>query len=552
MSSMNTRIVQKHDTSENWAKAVNFAPLEGEIIVYTDLNRLKVGDGETNVNDLPFENEINLEPGTGKKSVQQIADGVAGGIAFDGENPNAQALDETLAQVQFYGAIGDFSSAFGGKSSAQGKRSHAEGTTTIAKGGYSHAEGNNSVTLGANSHAEGRMTVALGENSHSEGYNTQAQGDHSHAEGVDTITIGAGAHAEGGTSIANGDYAHAEGETARALSWAAHAEGLRTLASNAAAHAEGADTQATAAAAHAEGGGTQATAQYSHAEGVNTLAQGDESHAEGMATIAYAPASHAEGNNTRAIADHSHAEGNATEAEGINSHAEGSQTAARAWASHAEGEATKALGNDSHAEGLRSEARGYCSHAGGEDTIAEASHSFASGFHLVTAKTAQAVVGRGNVSDPDAMFVVGAADFDEEQWQMGNHRNSFTTGFDGTESYVTVGGVKLTESKLLYLISLDEKIGDIESALDAILEMQESLLPPAAPIYFTVDWGGVLYNFDAVEGMTWRQWCNSEYNTEGAYVTDWNTIYLGVVSVKLNGIEVNPDDQILDGGYYAT
>lgn len=50
------RFQQKIDTSENWAKAVNFKPLEGEIIVYSDLNKYKTGDGVTPVNDLPFSN----------------------------------------------------------------------------------------------------------------------------------------------------------------------------------------------------------------------------------------------------------------------------------------------------------------------------------------------------------------------------------------------------------------------------------------------------------------------------------------------------------------
>lgn len=51
---MNTRIRQKIDTSENWAKATGFSPREGELIVYSDLHKIKVGDGTTNVNDLPF------------------------------------------------------------------------------------------------------------------------------------------------------------------------------------------------------------------------------------------------------------------------------------------------------------------------------------------------------------------------------------------------------------------------------------------------------------------------------------------------------------------
>lgn len=48
------RIVQKHDSSANWAKATNFIPLKGEIIIYDDLNKIKIGDGTTKVGDLKF------------------------------------------------------------------------------------------------------------------------------------------------------------------------------------------------------------------------------------------------------------------------------------------------------------------------------------------------------------------------------------------------------------------------------------------------------------------------------------------------------------------
>ena len=46
----------KKDTSENWSKAKNFIPKENEIIVYTDIG-MKIGDGKTKVNDLPFVNQ---------------------------------------------------------------------------------------------------------------------------------------------------------------------------------------------------------------------------------------------------------------------------------------------------------------------------------------------------------------------------------------------------------------------------------------------------------------------------------------------------------------
>lgn len=54
-----SRIIHKHDIEENWNKAINFIPKQGEIIVYDidenyDYERIKIGDGENNVNNLPF------------------------------------------------------------------------------------------------------------------------------------------------------------------------------------------------------------------------------------------------------------------------------------------------------------------------------------------------------------------------------------------------------------------------------------------------------------------------------------------------------------------
>ena len=54
-----SRIVHKHDVELNWNKATNFIPKQGEIIVYDidsnhNYERIKIGDGATNVNNLPF------------------------------------------------------------------------------------------------------------------------------------------------------------------------------------------------------------------------------------------------------------------------------------------------------------------------------------------------------------------------------------------------------------------------------------------------------------------------------------------------------------------
>ena len=52
------RIVQKHDTKANWDKATNFVPLKGEIIIYDDLKKIKIGDGATKVGNLAFINDL--------------------------------------------------------------------------------------------------------------------------------------------------------------------------------------------------------------------------------------------------------------------------------------------------------------------------------------------------------------------------------------------------------------------------------------------------------------------------------------------------------------
>lgn len=58
-NNINTRIKNKIDTEENWKKATDFIPLDGEQIIYKkdenyDYERIKIGDGITSINDLKF------------------------------------------------------------------------------------------------------------------------------------------------------------------------------------------------------------------------------------------------------------------------------------------------------------------------------------------------------------------------------------------------------------------------------------------------------------------------------------------------------------------
>lgn len=75
---INSRIIHKHDTEENWLKATNFIPKEGELIIYDvdeehDYPRLKIGDGHNYVQNLPFANDFTpVEEALAQKSQVQI------------------------------------------------------------------------------------------------------------------------------------------------------------------------------------------------------------------------------------------------------------------------------------------------------------------------------------------------------------------------------------------------------------------------------------------------------------------------------------------------
>ena len=71
---INTRIQHKHDIEANWLRATGFTPLAGEIIIYDadethNYERIKIGDGETNVNVLPF---ITIQPNWDQNDSTQL------------------------------------------------------------------------------------------------------------------------------------------------------------------------------------------------------------------------------------------------------------------------------------------------------------------------------------------------------------------------------------------------------------------------------------------------------------------------------------------------
>lgn len=76
---LKTRMAQKADTAENWAKVNDFRPLLGEIIVYLfeeeNLIKIKIGDGKTLIQDLPFfKGEIDITDTPDLTDIQQQID----------------------------------------------------------------------------------------------------------------------------------------------------------------------------------------------------------------------------------------------------------------------------------------------------------------------------------------------------------------------------------------------------------------------------------------------------------------------------------------------
>lgn len=123
---------------------------------------------------------------------------------------------------------------------------------------------------------------------------------------------------------------------------------------------------------------------------------------------------------------------------------------------------------------------------------------------------------------------------------------------DGINSVYCITGNEVESLDFEYaktpqIASINEQIGDIETALDTIIAIQNELL---GTISFTIN----DEPHTAIFGMTWKRWCASEYNTIGAHlaedgfvVSDIGGIYTGY------GSDETPqygDTVIVDGCEY--
>ena len=92
---------------------------------------------------------------------------------------------------------------------------------------------------------------------------------------------------------------------------------------------------------------------------------------------------------------------------------------------------------------------------------------------------------------------------------------------------------------------IDNIVGDIETALDSIIAIQEGLIGSGSIISFTID----ETSYQAEKGMTWGEWVDSDYNTDGwEIVGSNNIIQKGEYAVYSPGDNVNvvrPSNEIV-------
>lgn len=377
---LNARIISKHELEKDWESATNFVPMLGEIIIYDKdstytYERMKIGDGEKNVNALPFVDDalratLLEEISAVDDKVDALNDKVIGLVGED-ETVSQQIHNAAIANQSDWAVNDETSPAYiknrpfyttdvENKELANGTLTFQQYTdevvaTVIDCNATSIEVGQEiSVTFEANQYTlaikkAGQLVVAGNASIINYIYGTTyedtnelvclvftegrcllmalSQGlEHFVAVTVPSSTIYKIPNKYLDLNIKNGDgqYSIAEGHSTIASGSSSHAEGSGTTAEGISSHAEGYSSKALGDYAHAEGYFTTASKAYAHAEGYNTEATGDYgAHAEGYFGVASGNTSHAEGSHTVASGNYSHAEGARTTAASDYQHVQG-------------------------------------------------------------------------------------------------------------------------------------------------------------------------------------------------------------------------------------
>lgn len=421
-------------TTEEYAFASDVNKKQDKAVDLTGITAKTVEGALTEIKgDIPN----NIKDGTGANSIQENQDGTGGKFDFSGKNPNAFSFDATLNGQLDYGALGAFSSSFGGKGQARGKRGFQVGTNTIAYGNYTFASGSDSVAMGPASHVEGynNTTGPTADSSHAEGGENLVTSNRGHVEGYKNTVKGMNGHGEGENVLVteNAEAGHAEGTNTKANNLSAHAEGQQTEANGINSHSENTLTRANGDSSHAEGYGNEVNSYAGHIEGsgnkiLNTLPSsgggdtpgpsptdpddptfninehlGYNSHVEGSLNISYGYNSHTEGTKNTTFGHYAHTEGSGNKNYGTNNHMEGSQNKMSDTAAVAI--------TDSHIEGTNNNVTNPCSnlHMGGVSNTGGADGAYVMGHNNDVSSTAKysATFGKGLKTTDEDTIVLG-------------------------------------------------------------------------------------------------------------------------------------------------
>lgn len=142
------------------------------------------------------------------------------------------------------------------------------------------------------------------------------------------------------------------------------------------------------------------------------------------------------------------------------------------YAGFASGYGVSAEGHYSFAANFQTKALGDISTAFGFASKASGKHSFVSGCRTTANMDFQTVVGKNNDTNSKALFVVGNGEITADE-VAGKASNAFEVFEDGSAKVQTQGTTALSVATKGYV---DRQIGNIESVLDSIITIQESLI----------------------------------------------------------------------------
>ena len=421
---MNSRIQHKIDTSENWSKAVNFIPKEGELIIYSDLNKIKIGDGSTNVNDLPFsKSEVNWNEVTNAPIIVQKGSQTGSLVVGEGEAAGKYSVaggttDKSMATDLLGSLAGSLVNLEPANAQATGSLAFGANTDSVAAGSISIGVENVAGCLGYYiwdiDFNNKKITLSMSQNStklsskkkptnltwsngdvisifYNTGYyccSTITAIDKTNGTiTVDSLPITSfktPTLLEPLTLLPHDNAVYVvekpvSGEVQ--LGFAAYAKGYGNKALGVMSNAIGYDNTAVDTAAFVTGrenvgsfgslvGGYQnkVLKETGFAVGRNNTVNVNNGAALGSNNTVTGNTSFAEGYGHTVSGIAAHAEGSSNQALGETSHAEGQSTKAEGYAAHAEGNRTWAKGTGAHAEGYRTTAYGSRAHSEGEST----------------------------------------------------------------------------------------------------------------------------------------------------------------------------------------